>query len=511
MRLLDWWREVGIGLRRSYAYDVQYVYDRWRYSLARMENWPEASVREGLAGEVVGQYCREYAAAGAAVGAAIVADNNGAVCEALEAVRRLTGSAKFKRSRTISRLKELRKIIVCEDCGAIVPEDESHDAGGRRETRIVCASCFDELCTCEDCGAGVSGDDITMIGECGVCDSCRDRGNYFRCDDCGEWFHDDVSYSTARRACVCGACVESYYYWESDNEYHSEPEPEERGDSPVDPDHGRNERGEKIWQWLRGRRGQRHRVEMPNNGIAEAGVVRIVDVVAPYNSDDTAEGIIARAVRYDLQYWLAEERRERDSELTEWVTRSGTLPKRLSKWFAKRGVKLSSDVLGKVGDIARQYCPKKSVFVYDVVGGDGPNGSWAEWEPGDYGEKPTSCWFGDGSYNGARLQLQAQHQGFAVRFYDPDDTSRGVGRCWVIVENGIAFLFNAYGPYSLLSIARMLSQEAGAIYHEVKSFEWSEAYINPCKAEAQAVGYCADDEFPKESYSIKGIRCHCES
>jgi hypothetical protein len=507
MRLLDWWREVGVGLRRSYGYDLPYILSRWQVSAYRAENWPAALVREGRAGRVVGQYCREYAAAGAAVGAAIMADDNGAVCEALEAVRRLTGSAKFKRSRNIASLLEARDIVVCEDCGAIVPEDDSHDAGGRRETRIVCDDCFGDLCTCEECGAGVSGDDITEIGGVSICDCCRDRGNYFRCDDCREWFHCDESHGVAGGNCVCEGCVDSYYYWESDEEYHSEPEPEERDDSPVDPDHGRDERGEKIWQWLRGRRGQRHRVEMPNNGIAEAGVVRIVDVVAPYNSDDTAEGIIARAVRYDLQCWLAEERRERDSELTEWVTKAGTLPKRLSKWFAKRGVKLSSDLLGKVGDIARQYCPKRSVYLYDVVGGDGPNGSWAEWEPGDYGEHRGSCWFG-GSYNGARLQLQAQHQGFAVRFYDPDNPSAGVGRCWVIVENGIAFLFNAYGP-SLLSMARMVAQECGGLYHECKAFDWSEAYVNGGRA--QCVGYCADDEFPEESYSIKGIRCHCES
>ena len=76
---------------------------------------------------------------------------------------------------------------VCDDCGSLNLPDDCVSAGNR----AICESCQENYYMCEHCDALTHSDDVTYINDASICESCRDR--YF-------------------------------YYWESDDEWHSEPE-----------------------------------------------------------------------------------------------------------------------------------------------------------------------------------------------------------------------------------------------------------------------------------------------
>jgi hypothetical protein len=82
---------------------------------------------------------------------------------------------------------------VCDDCGSLELQADALVV----DDRALCEFCRENYYTCECCDSLTHGDDINCIEDSAVCDDCRDR---------------------------------RYYYWESDGEYHSEPEP---ADGPI--------------------------------------------------------------------------------------------------------------------------------------------------------------------------------------------------------------------------------------------------------------------------------------
>jgi hypothetical protein len=76
---------------------------------------------------------------------------------------------------------------VCDDCGSLETRAEALVV----DDRALCESCRENYYMCECCDSLTHGDDINCIDDSAVCDDCRDR---------------------------------NFYYWESDGEYHSEPE-----------------------------------------------------------------------------------------------------------------------------------------------------------------------------------------------------------------------------------------------------------------------------------------------
>jgi hypothetical protein len=389
----------------------------------------------------------------------------------LEAVRALPGGDRITGR---AALLEKCEAFICDDCGAIEPAGTEHGTGGGHE---VCDSCYESYSTCENCGCHVLLDDAQSSpdGET-YCDDCY-RESFASCSTCGETFsRDDMHGVRGLRGLHCSDCCDEHYHYDDDaGEYSSRPPaPKLRANQ------GPSERDSKIWQWLRGfsQAGEIIECSLPNNGIAHTGIER---VAAELFADNTTR-------RRMFNEWIYAERSKNGAELTEWANKSGTLPKRIARWVkATFGEKLDCAALGKIGDLARTYCPKESAFRYKVVGGEA-NGDWLDWGSCDYGQS-CSCWWS--VYSGARRQLESQHNGFALLFYDRDGV--GVGRVWVLVLGGVAYLFNVYGPHSLLSVARMLSFQCAGLYHVCDHFSWPGAFIN--SSCAYGVGYCSDTEF----------------
>lgn len=80
----------------------------------------------------------------------------------------------------------------------------------------------DHLRLCDDCGGLRLPDDCTSDGDSTLCESCRE--NYYSCEHCDSLTHgNDVTY--INDAAVCDSCRDRHYhYWESDDQWHSEPE-----------------------------------------------------------------------------------------------------------------------------------------------------------------------------------------------------------------------------------------------------------------------------------------------
>lgn len=202
------------------------------------------------------------------------------------------------------------------------------------------------------------------------------------------------------------------------------------------------------------------------------------------------------------------------SIMTDWLitdsdvcSYTGTFPKRLAKWFKDyTGLKLDSNVLGKIGDTAskdisrhnNEYCQFDFTDTFN-------------WHAGDYGDD-GSCYFGDRS---DAKQAIEDRGSLAIRFYN--SKNEGYGRAWLVFgrTNGVshAVLFNAYPDnFKLAKIARILSTITGCLYKEV-TFEndgesHGELWINNYKgyaiypAECEFTASLVDFRIPIDEYDV---------
>jgi hypothetical protein len=512
--LTEEWQSIRENYGTSSLYRARRR-ERLRERVARRLSPPRPSAR----GDIFGhrrdsrRLLRER---GAAISAAIV---SGDVDQAAEALEALAGHIGRGRASTVFRKLCAARgdlfdaVSVCDCCGSFSTESLTGIADGDS----VCDTCLDEsYCACSDCSDVVANDDATDIGGSMVCESCRDGGDYFHCGDCSEWFDSsDGSYELSNGRCVCSVCSESYYYWESDGLYHDQ---EEDDETVSYPNQGPSQADTPIWKWLTARVKQGVRdVELPNSNLSDSGFSQLWEAmfarkllswdysgrVVYTEGDRLCDG--GKAVRAGaFEQWARNEGWSGGSAGggIPWSTKAGTLPKRIAKFFASCGLKLKPDSLGMIGDLARSYCPKSHKYRYDVVG----NGSF-DWSSGDFGDHGSCYW---GCHSKCRYQLQSQHNAFAIRWYrtDEPDSKQGCGRCWVVVQKGIAFLFNYYGPDSLLTAARMLATESQSLYHECSlkcNGGTSDFYLNG-SGRGYAVGYCSDSEFPAEhDFSFRGF------
>lgn len=141
----------------------------------------------------------------------------------------------------------------------------------------------------------------------------------------------------------------------------------------------------------------------------------------------------------------------------------GTLPKRVTNMlFKEYGVRLTNPQVSKIGNIARAGVVNLDKFEVDFTS------DLNSWDAGDYGDC-GSCYWGDRSY--ARTML-ADHDSYAIRFYgkryEHDITTRGIGRAWIIPYGEMMIVYNAYGPYNLTIISRIIAQLAGASYKKIE-------------------------------------------
>lgn len=102
------------------------------------------------------------------------------------------------------------EIITCDDCGAVVENDDSYKTA---YGTTICQSCYEsDYATCEECGNIVKGFDIVTIrgrNTLYVCQSCADS-NYYHCDHCGEYVTDWYLW-TSDRLTICNNCCIYYF------------------------------------------------------------------------------------------------------------------------------------------------------------------------------------------------------------------------------------------------------------------------------------------------------------
>ena len=113
----------------------------------------------------------------------------------------------------------------CEDCDRVFPRDEACFIEGHG---AVCEDCLQDGYTwCEHCESYVPNDSIREVrtgrtyswarrdwNTADVCIDCLERSSrYWLCDDCGQWYSDDVSYTYVEGVGnVCDECLESERY-----------------------------------------------------------------------------------------------------------------------------------------------------------------------------------------------------------------------------------------------------------------------------------------------------------
>jgi hypothetical protein len=132
----------------------------------------------------------------------------------------------------------------------------------------------------------------------------------------------------------------------------------------------------------------------------------------------------------------------------------GTLPKRIAKFYwQKSKMKLSSDLLGKIGSVIGLHTSKAEAYTFDITDS-------FDWEAGDFGDDGSCYW---SCHAGARPAMK-KHGCTAIRFYD--ENGGGMGRAWLCdTEDGVV-LFNSHGLDAPLA-ARILATYRGLSYRKV--------------------------------------------
>jgi hypothetical protein len=404
------------------------------------------------------QYSDRYERIGKAASAAVAAargDGGGEAAAAMEALEALADELNDwvengfsgRANRVLGKLPiEVRsRVCECSECGRIHVDGEDYGEFG-----TICENCVDLFSECECCGercrAGGMMDDPEGRR---LCEGCFNE-SFCSCVSCGEAFLSDDCYAAAG-GMICPDCSERWYLWESDGLYHS------RDADPLKvrfPNQGPDESESAAHKWLVDRAalgvvpGELVSGYLPCDKIGDIFRVLLVETGLGYGSSDYVDGKCGPEV---LWKWV--ESQNVEGLGIPWVIKAGKFPRRVAKWFKDRlGRKLSTDVLGRIGDICGAFCPAPVRFRWEVKRPP------FDWERGDFGD-PSSCYWSCHTY--ARKQLETQHNAFALRFYDSAEGGTGRGRCWCVVNRGVAMLFNGYGPHTLLTMARVLAECAG--------------------------------------------------
>ena len=151
---------------------------------------------------------------------------------------------------------------------------------------------------------------------------------------------------------------------------------------------------------------------------------------------------------------------------------TGTMPKRVSKFFKKvYNIKADCKILSDFGEVLSRGRVNDSVKI--IIDRD------FVWRDGDWGDSGSCFW----SFNTAHRAILASPKNincFAVKIRSDINNKRG--RCWLIDINGQLMIFNNYGDYSLIAIARMIALKFGYSYTKSDSnFNDNIIYLNRTK------------------------------
>jgi len=188
---------------------------------------------------------------------------------------------------------------------------------------------------------------------------------------------------------------------------------------------------------------------------------KMIEYVSP-NSAISMKGIneITTLLQCECDMYLDDIEKMFDVLGIEWKSKFGTLTKRIARYVYKNhSIKISSDVLTLLGNHAADNASKEEIFNFEYYSINEADG--IDWYRGAYGDDGSCFW----SENEEVQDLMKDYDFFAFRFYDRNDC--GIARCWGRkVENNFV-IFNAYGPYRSIELARIISGYLGISYRGI--------------------------------------------
>lgn len=226
---------------------------------------------------------------------------------------------------------------------------------------------------------------------------------------------------------------------------------------------------------------------------------RLTVELAKGTIDEEGIDLIKKLVRYTLRYHITTFSAFElvDSVGPLWQAKRGNFTKRLSSAVhSKYKLKLTPDVVSKIGNIARDHSSDTATWHVEFTRD-------LNLPAADFFHE-TSCWWG--SYSESRCCLKSWG-GLALRTYS--DAGKLTGRVWVQplnsnlqpthdALNAHAYaLYNGYGALSGYSAARIVAHLAGRTYRKV-GLTTTHCYVNDSR------GYLvADDATCKDTSSLE--------
>lgn len=212
---------------------------------------------------------------------------------------------------------------------------------------------------------------------------------------------------------------------------------------------------------------------IPSGAIAEEQAQQIRDLIWNAHHQIRLNGIPA-----DLEMGRDHNAFPSDDfpeDFWEWKTNRGTFPKRLANWVKKvYGIKLDSDLLGKIGCIAGQAQKDGGkTYFWDID-------YELDWNAGDFGDGPSCFW----TERRGALPMMRDAGCFAFRCFRRSSYGgfSGTARAWVYPYGPNAWImFNGYG-YNTLLLARLWATITGSTYKKIELVNWGtrggELWIN---------------------------------
>lgn len=300
----------------------------------------------------------------------------------------------------------------------------------------VCkATCVANCYTCDDCGGLVTYTTFTDQ-ETRVCDPCREARWYF-CEECDEYTRDYNAGNHEHRGCECDVFATTFSI--------------RNGGGLLAND-------------------TKTKVTLPGGVISDEGI-----------------GAISMYLRFEAVHVMGDPDQARLLSFglpelgTSWQTREGNYTKRLSRLaYKKHQMKITPEVLSRVGDIARDHS-KPIDFTVAVT-------RELNLGPEEFCHD-DSCWWQ--SYSAGRCALKS-NGGFAIRTFGSHYVE---GRAWVMplrydgtarpafqptfetVEPDAFVVFNGYGELQGYAPSRLLAHMTGMTYRKI-AFACDPMYVN---------------------------------
>lgn len=346
----------------------------------------------------------------------------------------------YNRYEWLSELKRITtephivsSIEFCDDCSEPLPfaEDGYSTRGG-----YICEGCIDSYTECDSCD-NYSLSTTTTLDGTEICDQCRDYEFSF-CEDCDGYYRPGSEDHDHDDECDCESPALSFTV-------RNDGDPALRSDTRVT-------------------------VALPAGEISAEGMLEI-----SYYLRSAAFSLSSEDERnlHDCSYYL-------DEVGAVWQRKDGNFTKRLSRFaYKKYGLKLSPEIMSKVGCIARDHSTAVD-FCVDVTR-DLNQPAAAFFHEG-------SCWWQSHAESRCALKFNG---GYGLRSFDQHgDVS---GRAWVMplkadddgrlsptfetMTPDAFVVFNGYGDLSGYAPARIISHMAGMTYRKI-TFRCSPMFVN---------------------------------